>query len=201
MRPEVREHVFEPFFTTKEKGRGTGLGLSMVYGIVRQCGGYIELDSQPGAGSEFRISFRTSKEAPSPVVEGAPAPSCAGNEALLGVEDDAAVREFDVRVRAEMGYRVLDATSPDEAIRMGREYQGSIDLVLADVVLPEMSGVALVDQLRKTRPGIKALFVTGFDERSAVERGVNLKADAVLMKPYKQEALAFKIRQVLDAEK
>ena len=201
MRPEVREHVFEPFFTTKEKGRGTGLGLSMVYGIVRQCGGYIELDSQPGAGSEFRISFRTSKEAPSPVVEGAPAPSCAGNEALLVVEDDAAVREFDVRVLAEMGYRVLDATSPDEAIRMGREYQGSIDLVLADVVLPEMSGVALVDQLRKTRPGIKALFVTGFDERSAVERGVNLKADAVLMKPYKQEALAFKIRQVLDAEK
>ena len=171
----------------------------MVYGIIRQCGGYIEVDSEPGAGTVFKLYFRSSKGADTiewSVSEGG---ISVGSETLLVVEDDNTVRSFAVRVLSELGYRVLDAASPDETIQLCREHQGQIDMVVADVVLPGMSGVTLAQQILELRPATKILHVTGVDQRSAMEHGLDLKRDSVLMKPYTQEELARRVRQMLDA--
>ena len=199
MRKDIQEHIFEPFFTTKEKGKGTGLGLSMVYGIIRQCGGYIEVDSEPGAGTVFKLYFRSSKGADTIERGASDGGISAGSETLLVVEDDNTVRSFAVRVLSELGYRVLETASPDETIRLNREYKGRIDMVVADVVLPGMSGVTLAQQILELRPSTKVLHVTGVDQRSAMEHGLDLQRDSVLMKPYTQEELARRVRQMLDA--
>ncbi len=199
MQKDIKERIFEPFFTTKATGKGTGLGLSLVYGIVRQCAGYIEVDSQPGSGTEFRIFFRAAKKA---IVDKPPAgsvPALAGTECLLIAEDDEAVRGFAARILSGLGYRVYEAPSADEALRHCREHKGGVDLVLADVVLPGMSGADLVARVREFCPAAKVLYVTGFDTHLAVQHGVDPARDPILMKPFKQELLAAKVRQVLDA--
>jgi PAS domain S-box-containing protein len=201
MNKEIKERMFEPFFTTKATGKGTGLGLSLVYGIVRQCAGNIEVDSHPGSGTEFRIFFRGAKKADVEKVPGGPAPSLAGTESLLLVEDDEAVRGFAVRILSGLGYRVYEAPSADEALRHGREHSGRVDLILADVVLPGINGADLVARIRESCPQAKVLYVTGFDERLAIQHGVDPARDAILMKPFKQELLAAKVRQILDAAK
>ncbi|MEI8123002.1 MAG: ATP-binding protein [bacterium] len=199
MRKDVQEHIFEPFFTTKEKGKGTGLGLSMVYGIIRQCGGYIEVESEPDAGTVFKLYFRTSTGGD--ITEGTSASEGmrSGFETLLVVEDDNTVRSFAVRILSELGYRVLETASPEETMRLCREHQGRIHMIVADVVLPGMSGVALAQRIREFHPAAKVLHVTGVDQRAAMEHGLDLTRDSVLMKPYTQEELALKVRQILDA--
>lgn len=199
MHKEVKERIFEPFFTTKATGKGTGLGLSLVYGIVRQCAGYIEVDSKPGSGTEFRIFFRAAKKTgvdKVPVVQG---PALVGTESLLLVEDDEAVRGFAVRILSGLGYQVYEAPSAAEALRHGREHRGGIDLILADVVLPGMNGADLVARVREFCPAAKVLYVTGFDAHLAVQHGVDPARDPILMKPFNQELLSARVRQILDA--
>ncbi len=200
MKQEVKDHVFEPFFTTKERGKGTGLGLSMVYGIVRQCGGYIDMESEPGVGTKFRIYFRALKEDTPSVgnVSMATARKC--RETILVVEDDASVRGFDVRILAGQGYRVLEAASPDEALTLCRAHQSTLDLILSDVILPGMSGVTLLAKIKELCPAVSSLYVTGFDQRAVLEHGVNPKIDPLLIKPYRPDELTDRVRQVLDAK-
>ncbi len=200
MQQEVKDHIFEPFFTTKGAGKGTGLGLSLVYGIVRQCGGYVEVDSHPGSGTEFRIFFRALKKEDIGSGSGVAAPSPHGTERILIVEDDDAVRGFSVRILSGLGYQVIEAQSPGEALQYGRDRQGGIDLILADVVLPGMSGSELVNRMREFSPGVRVLYVTGFDSAQAIQHGVDPACDVMVMKPFTQEFLASKVRQVLDSK-
>jgi two-component system, cell cycle sensor histidine kinase and response regulator CckA len=200
MQKDVKDHIFEPFFTTKGAGKGTGLGLSLVYGIVRQCGGYVEVDSHPGSGTEFRIFFRTRKQGDIVSVPAVSSSDLKGTERLLVVEDDDAVRGFGVRVLTGMGYQVVEARSPGEALQYCRDNKGGIDLILADVVLPGMSGSDLVNRIREFSPSTRVLYVTGFDAALAIQHGVDPARDVVVMKPFSQELLAAKVRQVLGSE-
>lgn len=200
MKQEVKDHLFEPFFTTKERGKGTGLGLSMVYGIVRQCGGYIELESEPGVGTKFRIFFKALNEDSTSIGNLSMTTARKCHETLLIVEDDDSVRGFDVRILAGLGYRVLEAASPDEALTLCREHQTTLSMILSDVILPGMSGVALVAKVKELCPAVSSLYVTGFDQGVVLEHGVNPQVDPLLIKPYRPDELADRVRQVLDAK-
>lgn len=200
MEPVVQEHIFEPFFTTKERGRGTGLGLSIIYGIVRQCHGYIEVDSQVGAGTEFRIYLHAAEGAPE-VILSAREPVKVGNESILVVEDDAAVRGFTQRVLSQLGYQVSAVARPEEALTICSDVTKAVHLIVSDVVLPGMSGVVLMKQILGFKPDVKTLYVTGFDQEYAVKYGVDPIVDHILMKPFKQDALADKVREILGTER
>jgi CheY-like chemotaxis protein len=199
MTPTVRAHIFEPFFTTKGPGQGTGLGLATVYGIVKQSGGFITVESESGSGTTFQIYF--------PVVEfGASAERAAsgrkllahGTETILLVEDEDAVRSM-VRVALQRaGYVLLEASRGTEALRVASEHAGAIHLVMTDVVMPEMSGRELVERLAPRRPDIKVLYLSGYTDDAVVRHGV-LRADvAFLQKPFTMSALTNKVREVLD---
>jgi two-component system, cell cycle sensor histidine kinase and response regulator CckA len=194
---ETRQHIFEPFFTTKEKGKGTGLGLATVYGMVKQNGGDIWVYSEPGAGTSFKLYF--------PIVAASADPGTArperthrsGGETLLLVEDEKAVRELTMRILERLGYRVLAADSGDEALRISAAYEGNISLMLTDVVMPGMSGPQVADALKPLRPGMKVLFLSGYTENSVVYHGVLEPGLDFLPKPYSREALSEKIRSLL----
>jgi PAS domain S-box-containing protein len=198
--PDVRSRIFEPFFTTKAPGRGTGLGLSTVYGIVKQSGGAIDVESRPGAGATFSIYLPRAREqlsepaAPKPVA----APS-GGAESILLVEDDNLLRELLREVLEVYGYSVIEAESPKDALRIVAERNGGIDLVLTDVVMPRMTGVELVEHLHKTSPDMKVLFMSGYTERALADRGMFEASVALIQKPFSNRALAAKLRDVLDA--
>jgi two-component system cell cycle sensor histidine kinase/response regulator CckA len=200
MHKDVKDHIFEPFFTTKGAGKGTGLGLSLVYGIVRQCAGYVEVDSYPGSGTEFRLFFRLFKKGDAVSVPVLPPRELRGTERILIVEDDDAVRGFGVRVLTGLGYQVIEARLPGEALQYCCENKGGIDLILADVVLPGMSGSGLMNRIREVSPSVKVLYVTGFDAALAIQYGVDPARDVVVMKPFSQELLAGKVRQVLGSK-
>jgi two-component system, cell cycle sensor histidine kinase and response regulator CckA len=163
---EVRAKIFEPFFTTKEVGKGTGLGLSMVYGIVKQTGGYIFCDSEPGAGATFRILLPrlVGDEADEPVKKEAPKPAAdlTGRGAILLVEDEEAVRAFAARALSSRGYTVLEAESGVDALRVVEEAGGSIDLIVSDVIMPEMDGPTMLTELRRRGLMAKVVFVSGY---------------------------------------
>jgi PAS domain S-box-containing protein len=199
MTKDVMERIFEPFFTTKEKGKGTGLGMSTVYGIVRQCRGYIEVSSAPGQGAQFQVYLRSvSPPQEREGGEGKP-PAPEGTETILVVEDDEAVRNFAVRVLGSLGYRVLAASRSAEALQICQDHKDPIDLVLTDVVLPDKSGSGWVEEAGKIRHDFKVLYVTGFDQQSLTLHGLSpAQHETVIMKPYSQNMLATKVRQVLD---
>jgi len=197
METTVQEHIFEPFFTTKERGRGTGLGLSMVYGIVRQCHGYIEVDSRVGLGTEFRVYFRATEGEAGEALPESRAPVKVGSETILVVEDDAPVRGFTQRILAQWGYNVLAVADPSAALMLCSDTTQTIHLVISDIVLPEMSGVVLMKQILGFQPQAKTLYITGFDRESAVKYGVDSTFDHILVKPYRQEVLADKVREIL----
>jgi two-component system cell cycle sensor histidine kinase/response regulator CckA len=199
MTPEVIDHLFEPFFTTKEHGRGTGLGLATVHGIVAQSGGHIQVESEVARGTTFRLFFPRTGEPHSPR-QPEPAPGTPrGHETVLVVEDDSRVRAVTVRALAEQGYTVLPAGGGDEALALARNCARAIDLVVTDVVMPGMSGREVVDRLREGTPGLRALFVSGYTQDAIARRGVLDSGVEFLPKPFTAATLVARVRAVLDA--
>ncbi len=202
MSDEILEHVFEPFFTTKESGQGTGLGLSTVYAIVKQYLGGIELKSEPGVGTEFRIYFPYYSHVEQMMLDlpeelqALPLPT--GNETVLMVEDEEAVRRMGVRMIESLGYNVLLAKDGEEGVRVAEEYEGTIDLIVTDVVMPNLSGPEMIDRLRLSKGHIPHLYVSGFTMDKLKEHGADDSEQHLLRKPYNREALARRMRQILD---
>jgi two-component system, cell cycle sensor histidine kinase and response regulator CckA len=196
--PETLEHIFDPFFTTKELGKGTGLGLSCVYSIVRQAGGAIDVQSEPGAGTWFRMSFPLHTGTPTMLRPGSVAGAVVGGtETVLLVEDNDAVRSSAALVLESFGYRVLAASRPGEALTIAR-HVGRIDLVLSDVVMPEMSGVELAGHLTKLYPGTPVLFMSGYAQGAVEQQGLIDVAGRLLPKPFTARELAVQVRKALD---
>lgn len=197
MTPEVQAHLFEPFFTTKEAGKGTGLGLPTVYGIVTQSGGHIEVDTAPGKGTSFRIFL---PRVDSPISPDTPRPTRGaggGSETVLLAEDDQAVRQLVQKVLQRGGYTVLEAVDGDQAIQLCRNHPGQIHLLITDVVMPRMSGMDLARQIRALRPDLRVLFVSGYTESGVRRRGVPDPTMIVLQKPFEPEALLRRVRDLL----
>ncbi len=194
----TKSHIFEPFFTTKEKGKGTGLGLATVYGIVKQSDGYIWVYSEPGHGTSFKIYLPRVADAPGPVRRAfEPSASARGSEMVLAVEDDEMVRALIRRMLETRGYTVLLASHGDEALRLLERHPGRVDLLMTDVVMPGMSGRDLADRVAELRPGIKVLYLSGYTDDAIVRHGVLEPGIAFLQKPFTADALARKVREVL----
>jgi CheY-like chemotaxis protein len=200
MTPQVRARIFEPFFTTKERGKGTGLGLSTVYGIVKQSGGSIAVQTEPGRGTTFRIYLPRVDAA---VVTAKPAERRVlkprGSEVVLLVEDDAAVRTVVGRILRSGGYVVIEASNGAEALRICENADLGIDLIITDVVMPEMGGREFGRLLRDLRAGARILFMSGYTELGATHAPFLAPGDAFIEKPFTMEALARRVRDVLDA--
>jgi PAS domain S-box-containing protein len=195
----TKRHIFEPFFTTKELGKGTGLGLATVYGIVKQSGGFLWVYSEPGAGTTFKIYFPRIAEAESTPRRAATPPPAKGSEIVLLAEDAAPVRAVARQILERNGYTVLEAPSGKAAIDIATQRHGPIHLLLTDVVMPEMSGRQLADQLTAQRPEIKVLFMSGYTNDAVVRHGVLEAGIAYLQKPFTPDGLARKVREVLDS--
>jgi PAS domain S-box-containing protein len=194
----TRQRIFEPFFTTKEKGKGTGLGLATVYGIVKQTGGDIWVYSEPGKGSTFKLYFPRIAD-PAENTAAAPAESFEGErETILVVEDEKAVRDLTVRMLERLGYHILTAGGGDEAIEIAKTHPGEISLLLTDVVMPNMSGRQLADALANHRPDMKVLYLSGYTEDTIVTHGVLEQGVEFLPKPFSREVLGKKLREVLE---
>ncbi len=197
MDAETQKHLFEPFFTTKERGKGTGLGLAMIFGIVRQNEGSINAYSEPGRGTTFTV-YLPRHPAPGEQVQQAGATStAAGKETVLLVEDEPAIRQVTERMLRRLGYTVIAASTPSEATDLAREHVGEIDLLVTDVVMPEMNGYDLAQRLLSIRPGLKRLFVSGYTADAIVHHGVLAEGVHFLPKPFSIEALAAKVREAL----
>jgi signal transduction histidine kinase len=199
MDAETQSHIFEPFFTTKEAGKGTGLGLATVYGIVRQCAGGINVYSEPGRGTTFRIYLPRIDQ---PLEETAGQPDAVGSllngsETVLVVEDDTEVRRLICEILRAKGYRVLESAKGDEAIRLAQTFPEPVQLVLADVILPEMSGPEVVSHIRQARPGIPALFISGYTDEAVLRHGIVEPGGMFLSKPFMPADLARKVREAL----
>jgi hypothetical protein len=200
MDAETRRHIFEPFFTTKEQGKGTGLGLATVYGAVKQSGGDIWVYSELGRGTTFKIYFPRVDEAPTSGDRVYSPVSRQGVETILLVEDEKGVRELIAEMLKRQGYRILKAAGPVEALEVSRRYEGTIHMLLTDVIMPHMSGRQLAGQLLPARPGMKVLYVSGYTENAIVHHGVLEAEVEFLAKPFSHHALAEKVRDVLDRE-
>jgi len=196
MDEETRQRIFEPFFTTRQAGRGTGLGLSTVQGIVAQSGGHVGVYSESGQGTTFRVYLPALLHAEAEAGKPLTVAVQGGCETILVVEDQAAVRLFAAAVLKEYGYRVIQAECARDAMRLYKREDGHIHLVLADVVMPDLSGRALVEKLGKLRPGIKALFMSGYTDK-VVHQGVLDKGVEFIEKPFSPRELAGKIRAIL----
>lgn len=198
MEPDTLASIFEPFFTTKGLGYGTGLGLSTVYGIVKQNGGFLNVYSEPGVGTTFRIYLPRHPEAPPSAADEAPEPIAArGGETVMVVEDDPAILELVNRILGKLGYVVLCAQGPREALDMGRRHAGPIDLLLTDIIMPGMNGRELTELLRAERPGLGVLYMSGYTANviahsGVIENGVNFMA-----KPFTISDLATRVREAL----
>jgi PAS domain S-box-containing protein len=200
MDSETQSHVFEPFFTTKSKGKGTGLGLSTVYGIIKQSHGFIWVYSEPGKGTAFKIYFpRAEYQGPEIRAERKSAHRLQGRESVLVVEDEESVRTLACRILQEQGYAILEASSGNEALAIAQNHAGEIHLVLTDVVMPGIGGGELVSRITAARPGIKALFVSGYTDNAIVNHGTLDPGIAFLQKPFTIGSLARKVREVLDS--
>ena len=198
MSRDVQERIFEPFFTTKGPGHGTGLGLSSVYGIVAQSGGHVFATSVPGAGSTFTIYLPVHLAEVDPAPEHPPRAPARGDETVLLVEDEALVRQLTHEILRRNGYRVLEAADGIEALGVVRNYDGQIDLLLTDVVMPRMSGHELVEQARPLRPAMQVLYVSGYSEEAILRQGQLTAGIELLPKPFTPGVLTAKIRELLD---
>jgi len=200
MSTETQARIFEPFFTTKAQGKGTGLGLATVYGIVRQSDGHISVESAPGAGATFRVYLPRVDEAVTPAATpGTVTAPAVGRETVLLAEDEPLVRLLARRVLEQAGYTVLVAAGGAEALETARRHDGPIHLLLTDVVMPEMSGRDLVRHLLDLRPGVPVLYMTGYSDEAIARHGVLDPGTALIQKPFTPAALARKVREALDA--
>ncbi|MBI5013902.1 MAG: PAS domain S-box protein [Deltaproteobacteria bacterium] len=201
MDEETLAHLFEPFFTTKGPGQGTGLGLATVYGIVRQNGGLIDAQGQPGRGSTFRVYLpRAVEEGTEKAVSAVKGALPGGDETLLLVEDEEAILTLGREMLQRLGYRVLTAGSPSEALRVAEAHAGEIHLLITDVVMPEMDGHALSERLADARPGLPCLFLSGYPADVIAPRGVLDEGVRLLEKPFTLRQLAEKVREMLQGE-
>ncbi len=201
--PEHLAHIFEPFYTTKAAGKGTGLGLATVYGIVKQSGGFIWVYSEPGLGTTFKIYLpraQSERAAADPEVA-ASSKSPYGCETVLLVEDEAAVRESEREFLARYGYTVLEAKHGEDAIRISQAYDGCIHLMITDVVMPVMGGAAVAEQLSRERPDMNVLFVSGYAENTVLAQGKIDVKNHFLPKPFSLRALGRKVREVIDPKR
>jgi CheY-like chemotaxis protein len=211
MDDDALAHLFEPFFTTKQRGRGTGLGLALIFGIVRQRGGHIEVDSEMGQGTIFRLYLPRETEVKANRPGGSlpwVRPSrrsqisdglIQGTETLLVVEDEPAVRDLAVQVLTECGYQVLTAGDGREALEIGQQHEGPIDLLLTAVVMPHMNGKQLATQLRAQWPEIRVLYMSGYTDQVIARQDIEAADVALLSKPFSMRSLTEKIRAMLDA--
>lgn len=196
---EVLGSIFEPFFTTKEMGKGTGLGLSMVYGIVKQNSGFINIYSEPDKGTSCRIYLpRHASGGEKTVAEEPQKAAAQGWETILVVEDEPAILNLSRIILEELGYKVLTAGTPDEAIRLAGEHAGDIHLLFTDVVMPKMNGWDLANALSSPYPGLKVLYTSGYTENVIAHRGVLDEGVNFISKPFSRKKLGAKVREVLD---
>ncbi|HEY1463404.1 MAG TPA: ATP-binding protein, partial [Terriglobales bacterium] len=198
--PEHVNHIFEPFYTTKEEGKGTGLGLATVYGIVKQNGGFIWVYSELGMGTTFKIYWPSAKKQPSqakqdPMVE----ENSSGSETVLLVEDEDAVRQSACEFLTTRGYTVLQANNGEDALRVTEEHKGTIELMITYVVMPHMGGAKLAGQLSQARPEMKVLFVSGYAESTVQRYGSIDVTSNFLQKPFSLKILSQKVREVLQS--
>jgi two-component system, cell cycle sensor histidine kinase and response regulator CckA len=202
MSEEVKKRIFEPFFTTKGPGKGTGLGLATCYGMVKQAGGYIEVESELGKGTVFKIYLpRVFGQVTSLEEVGGPEALPKGSETIFLVEDEILVRDLIVSVLKNQGYQILTASNGSEALYLMEEWPNQkIDLLLTDIVMPKMGGRELAERMSKIRPGIKILFMSGYIDDETIHSSVMEASVAFLPKPITPSALAFKVREVLDGK-
>jgi CheY-like chemotaxis protein len=195
----TRQHAFEPFFTTKEVGKGTGLGLATVHGIIRQSGGWVEVASEVGVGTCFEVYLPRLDGYASPEENRIGVVTERGDETILLVEDQTSVRSFAGAALKDYGYHVIEAVDGDEAMSAAEQVAEELHLLLTDVVMPGMNGRELSERLRKRHPSLKVLFMSGFTADVIAERGVLDRSVAFLHKPFSPVELAAKVREVLDA--
>ena len=195
MDDETQAHVFEPFFTTKARGKGTGLGLATVYGVVKQSDGYISVYSEPGVGSSFKIYLP--RVQPEPKLNRPPEADlpCEGSETVLVVEDEVSLRAFTCALLQKSGYTVLEASDGEEAIALAQQYGLPIHLLLTDMIMPGMNGPSVAEKLASLHPEAKVLFMSGYT--GFVGRGLIAPRSALISKPFTREELLRKIRQAL----
>ena len=197
---ETQARMFEPFFTTKDKGKGTGLGLSTVHGIVKQCGGHIRVESEPGQGTQFRVYLPQITDAVEAAAE-AHKPGCAtGSEMILVVEDEPDVRRVVCKILTMRGYKVLEANGPVEAMALFEKNSDRIDLLLTDVIMPVMNGRELHEQIALLRPGIKTLYISGYADGVIDDTGILPDGVNFLQKPFMPDALIAKVARILNQD-
>ncbi|MDY7041804.1 MAG: GAF domain-containing protein, partial [Chloroflexota bacterium] len=200
MDEDTQSHLFEPFFTTKEMGKGTGLGLATIYGIIKQSDGHIEVSSDLGQGTTFKVYLPAISEAVETAKQAAISDGPAlGQETILLVEDEETVRDLARRVLLQRGYTVLEARHGKEALRICEEHEGPIDLLMTDVVMPEMNGRDLAEHLAPLYPEMKVLYVSGYTDNAIVHHGILESGVNLLPKPFTPSILARRVREVLDA--
>lgn len=200
MTEETLGKIFDPFFTTKETGKGTGLGLATVYGIVKQNDGFINVYSEPGHGTTFRIYLPRHTEAGSAALEKTREPAAGGNETILLVEDDPTILAMGQAMLESFGYTVLAASTPDEAIRMAEEHPAEIPLLITDVIMPAMNGRDLSQKLQARYPNLSCLFMSGYTADVIVHRGVLEESVHFIQKPFSMQGLGAKVREALDGK-
>jgi PAS domain S-box-containing protein len=201
MNKKTREHIFDPFFTTKKVGKGTGLGLSTIYGIVKQNNGFVWVYSEPGQGSTFKVYLPMVKgDAEPEEKEQSPVDDLSGSETVLIVEDDEGLRKFAQEVLQSYGYRILVAENGEDALRVCKEHEGPIHLLLTDVVMPKMGGKQLAERLQPLYPRMKVICMSGYTDDAIVHHGVLESGLNFLEKPFTPESLARKVREALGSE-
>ena len=194
MDESVKAQIFEPFFTRKEQGKGTGLGLSTVYGIVSQARGHIEVESCVGEGTTFRIYFPEAKDRRKPAAPARITETPKGSETVLLVEDEPAVRSLAAMILGRIGYRVLTAEDGASALNLWKEHGSEVDVLLTDVIMPQMSGVELAQKIRALNPGLRVLFMSGYTDDTIAKHGLRPNEIPMLEKPFTAESLAAKLR-------
>lgn len=192
-------HIFEPFFTTKDKGKGTGLGLATVYGIVKQSGGHIWVYSEPGRGTQFKIYLPLNTDEQIAPEEASTLSQQPGWETILLVEDDATVRSVVLGALGNWGYQVLEAADPLAAIEISEAYPGPIHLLISDVVMPHFNGLELAQRILARRSEVQVLFISGYTDGAVIQQEGGLRNAAFLQKPFNMRDLNRKVRRILDA--
>jgi len=200
MDQETQSHIFEPFFTTKESGKGTGLGLATAYGVIKQSGGDILVDSSPGQGSFFKLylpQVAETSEAPSKIAS--PPTPALGSHTILLVEDEQSLRKLAHKILKDVGYAVLEAEGGSKALEIAEQYKSRIDLLLTDVIMPGINGRMLAEKLSAARPDMKILYMSGYAEGEIARHGFLQPSVQVLRKPFTCEELTQRVQQVITA--